>query len=601
MTNGSNPLHFYESNIKELNSALTKLRANQSQTSWMRLGSFVLLIAGLGYTWPMGIWQIGIAIIVFLSIFLFLVSLSLRTEEKIKNIENLLKVNEEERNSLLGKYDTKYDGAVFTGRFHFSDTDLDIFGKASLFQYVNRATSDQGRENMAKYLTTVTDKQTVLQKQAAVRELQKMTAWRQQLQALGMRDPITKNSEEVIAKWIHEPITSFITPVWQIIRYAIPAIALGSLICYAAGIIPGPIFYGLLFILFVFALSISKKVTRQYSRLSKVIAELETFAPVLRMLEDTAFASPFIYEKQKLVRGNGTASLKIAELKKILDRLDYRLNPLVHLPLNILLLWDLQQALALQQWKRSQTEQLAHWYEAMAEMEALSSLATLTFNHPRWCFPVISNHWFEMECSQIGHPLISPSRLVTNEFAVKGSPQIILVTGSNMAGKSTFLRAIGTNMLLAMAGGPVCASYMKIPITKVMSSMRITDNLEEETSTFYAELKKLKAILEAVQNKEKVFLLLDEMLRGTNSLDRHTGSAALLVQLIQQDAVGIIASHDIPLSSMEKEYPEDIKNYHFDSSIVNEEIIFDYKLKNGICQSTNATLLMKKIGIRFKT
>ena len=175
----------------------------------------------------------------------------------------------------------------------------------------------------------------------------------------------------------------------------------------------------------------------------------------------------------------------------------------------------------------------------------------------------------------------------------------MLVTGSNMAGKSTYLRSIGVNAVLAMAGAPVCASYFSLSPVQIISSMRIADNLEESTSTFYAELKKLKTIIDKVNNKEKVFILLDEILRGTNSLDRHTGSAALIKQLIKHNAACIIATHDVELAKMKDEYPENILNYHFDVQVSNDELYFDYQLKEGICTSLNASILMKKIGIEL--
>ncbi|MBL7727191.1 MAG: DNA mismatch repair protein MutS, partial [Dinghuibacter sp.] len=368
---------------------------------------------------------------------------------------------------------------------------------------------------------------------------------------------------------------------------------------HLAGIIPTSPFYLFIMVAFVFSYSISKKITKEYGHLSKILPELESLLPALRMMEQTTFNSSYITSQQKMLAQHGAAAQQIARLKKILDRFDYRLNPVVHIPLNILLLWDLQQALSLQQWKISNTAPAKQWYAVLGEMEALSSLAALHFNHPDWAFPEITEQWFTLECIGAGHPLIPPQKLVPNNFSLSGTPKIALVTGSNMAGKSTFLRTIGANIVLAMAGAPVCATTMRLPVTRVMSSMRITDNLEEETSTFYAELKKLKWIIGSVQKKEKVFLLLDEMLRGTNSLDRHTGSEALIRQLVQEGAVGIIASHDVELSRLEQEFPHAINNYHFDSAVVQEEIIFDYRLKTGVCTSTNATLLMKKIGIRM--
>jgi DNA mismatch repair ATPase MutS len=182
---------------------------------------------------------------------------------------------------------------------------------------------------------------------------------------------------------------------------------------------------------------------------------------------------------------------------------------------------------------------------------------------------------------------------------MNGIGKIDLITGSNMAGKSTFLRSVGVNMILAYAGASVCAKKMTVSIAKLMSTMRVADNLAENTSTFYAELKRLKSIIESVINQEKVVIMLDEILRGTNSIDRHTGSSALIKQLIKHNAVALIATHDIELAKLENEFPGNVRNYHFDVQVKGEELFFDYKLKKGICTSLNASLLMKKIGIEL--
>jgi DNA mismatch repair ATPase MutS len=202
-----------------------------------------------------------------------------------------------------------------------------------------------------------------------------------------------------------------------------------------------------------------------------------------------------------------------------------------------------------------------------------------------------------MQATQLGHPLILPEKMVYNDFSISKDEYIMLVTGSNMAGKSTFLRSAGLAVVMGMCGAPVCAEKIKFSPVKLVSSMRITDNLEESTSTFYAELKKLKQIIEAVNRNEKLFILLDEILRGTNSMDRHKGSEALIRQLIKMKASAIIATHDLALAEMEKAFESEIENYHFDVSIKGEDLYFDYKLKDGVCKSLNATILMKKIGI----
>ncbi|MBL7763260.1 MAG: hypothetical protein JNL23_07510 [Chitinophagaceae bacterium] len=303
--------------------------------------------------------------------------------------------------------------------------------------------------------------------------------------------------------------------------------------------------------------------------------------------------------RQQFYTGNKKSSADIKQLKQILDRFDIRLNPLVFIPLNTLLFWDLQQAFALEKWKKQHKEKVGQWFNGLGESESLSSLGNIAFNHPDWCFPAISNEHGKLQTVELGHPLINELKRVNNSFSTAGLNQLALITGSNMAGKSTFLRSVGVNIVLAMMGSPVCAKSFTIYPVKVMSSMRIADNLEESTSTFYAELKKLKSIIEAVNRKEKIFILLDEILRGTNSLDRHTGSKALIKQLIQQQAVGMIATHDLELAKLAAEFPGNIHNYHFDVQVANDELYFDYKLKTGICESLNASILMKKIGIEI--
>jgi DNA mismatch repair ATPase MutS len=317
-------------------------------------------------------------------------------------------------------------------------------------------------------------------------------------------------------------------------------------------------------------------------------------------IELTSFTSSYLQQLKNVFDHHpGKASQKIKGLTGILERLDYRLNIVVFIPLNTFLFWDLQQVFALEKWKENNKQNISDWFRGLADMEAISSISNLTFNHPGWVFPVISKEEAVFESESLGHPLIPEGKRVNNSFSTKGVNQLNLVTGSNMAGKSTFLRSIGVNIILAMAGAPVCSRQLTLSHLKVMSSMRVNDNLEESTSTFYAELKKLKEIIEAVNSNEKVFLLLDEILRGTNSTDRHTGSKALIKQLIHHKAAGVLATHDLELAKLAEEFPGNIRNYHFDVQVANDELFFDYQLKKGVCQSMNASILMKKIGIEL--
>jgi DNA mismatch repair ATPase MutS len=286
-------------------------------------------------------------------------------------------------------------------------------------------------------------------------------------------------------------------------------------------------------------------------------------------------------------------------LDRLLNRFDFRLNVFIFIPLNAFLLWDLWQMHGLNQWRERNRKGVTQWMDALGTMEALGSLALLHFNRPDWCFPEIGEGSFEYAAKGLGHPLIPEGKRVANDFEARGQGQLELVTGSNMAGKSTFLRTAGVNMVLAMAGAPVCASSCRVSKASVVSSMRIADNLEDSTSTFYAELKKLRSIIDKVKRHEPVFILLDEILRGTNSRDRLTGSRALVRQLVREGAVGIIATHDLELANMAEELPGHVHNYYFDVQFHGNELDFDYTLRKGICTTKNAEVLMRQIGIEL--
>jgi len=518
----------------------------------------------------------------------------------MENTSRLIALNETELLILRHQFFHLPDGSRYQPAGHPYTHDLDIFGRASLYQYCNRSTSEQGNATMAGWLIEPAPVPLILQRQEAAKELTDKNHWRQQLQAYGIADAISTGTEEKISQWLAEENKFIHRPFWKIVRVFLPAISLTVLGLYIAGTIVSNQFFPAATLLMILAFSISKKVIPVHAKLSKVSPQLETLSNSIGWIEQKAFTSPYLQGiKNVFDHHPEKASQKIKKLTRILERLDLRLNFVVFIPLNTFLFWDLQQVFALEKWKENNKHTISDWFKGLAEMEAISSIGTLAFNHPAWVFPAISPDEAVFESEQLGHPLIPEDKRVNNSFSTKGVNQLNLVTGSNMAGKSTFLRSIGVNMVLAMAGAPVCASRLLLSPMKVMSSMRISDNLEESTSTFYAELKKLKEIIEAVNRNEKVFLLLDEILRGTNSADRHTGSKALIKQLIHHKAAGVLATHDLELAKLAEPYPDNIRNYHFDVQVANDELFFDYKLKNGICQSMNASILMKKIGIEL--
>lgn len=595
MNNSGSPEEKYQRRIAQLEDRLKVLQRWKNLLGWARL--FIVVIGTL-VTWL--VWPSMFTPIPFLALFLVALRYDLRNRDAIRHQERLLEINRQELRYLAHAFTQQPDGSEFGNRDHAYAEDLDIFGKASLYQYINRAASEQGRQRLAAWLKAPASTDLIISRQHAVRELRSMTEWRQDMQAYGAGSEVRISTEESIRGWISEESRFMGKPIWRVARVIVPLCAFSVLALYLFDIIHLPAFLFLLVPFVIIAFFTSLLVSPAYQGLNRVSPALETLAMSIGCIESASFKDPLLVSLQdRCRRGGDQASVRIHRLRKILDRFDYRMNPLVYIPLSIFLLWDLQVVLQLEGWKSENRQDSGDWFDVLAEMEALSSVGTLSFNHPTWFFPDLDNRVPGIRATQLAHPLIEPARAVANDFSTSGEAQITLVTGSNMAGKSTFLRSVGVNMVLACMGAPVCARSMTLAPMQVMSSMRIRDNLEESTSTFYAELKKLKSIIDAVNQHEPVFILLDEILRGTNSQDRQAGSIALIRQLIRRRATGIIATHDLELAALEREYPGSLHNYHFDVRVSGTEMYFDYILRPGICSSMNASLLMQKIGIDF--
>jgi hypothetical protein len=476
--------------------------------------------------------------------------------------------------------------------------DLDILGDASIYQWLSRCHTEQGRRLLANDLLYPLSAPLVLSRQEAVRELAQQVDWRQQWQAFAMQKTITIATQRKIENWLAEEEKHFLNPAWKTGVRVYSLLTLGSAAAAILGYIPGAMFSTLFLLYLIISQLLGRNTILPYIQLNGIVNETATLQALIDWLESTTFTSPYLTDLQKCIKGaTSSAGDEIKDLKKILDRFDLRTSIIGFLLFNPFLLWDSRQIIALNKWRRRNKTLAKKWFEAIAEMEVLHSISTLHFNHPEWCFPVFTAKHFTLEGKNIGHPLLPEGQRVTNDFTLDGRAKVGLITGSNMAGKSTFLRSLGVNIVLAQIGSAVCASRLLLSPVQLVSSMRIADNLAENTSTFYAELKKLRTIIEMVKERKQVFILLDEILRGTNSFDRHKGAAALIRQLIRENAVAVIATHDVELAALETTFPQSITNYHFDVTIEGEELYFDYKLKPGVCQSLNASLLMKKIGI----
>lgn len=588
----------YRQRLATFSEQIKTIKSRRSKIAWLRLIIFIATIYLITLTWYSSTAATIALFIAGLALFLRAISFDLDLKQKMQQLELLSRINERELRWLSGKYAEGQTGLQFAEEPHPYINDLDILGENSLFQFLNRCTSEGGMRLLAKRLQNAQSPQMIQSIREGVKELATEIDWRQQLEAYGLENPVSLRSKNKIEKWLLLPAI-YTQKGWPVLTYIFPVVGLTTIYCYLADILSLGTTTLVVIVLYSIALSISKKITVVYEAVSDIAGEINTLYYQLKQFESKKFQSAYLAAVQKSVQteNSETAVQSIRKLEKTLNRFDVRHNMLAFPVLNTLMLWDLRQLIALNKWKKRNENNILKWFDAIAEAEYCSSLACLHYNEPGWIFPMVAENYFTLKGKEIGHPLIEKTKRVDNTFSIEGSGKIGLITGSNMGGKSTFLRSLGINMVLALMGSPVCATGFEVSEARLMTSMRISDNLAENTSTFYAELKKLQWIIEAVKRKEKLFILLDEILRGTNSFDKHTGSKALIEQLIRENTVAVIATHDTELTILKERYPDAIFNYHFDVQVENEELYFDYKLKEGVCRSLNASLLMKKIGI----
>lgn len=591
------PREVYLSRETEFSGSAERLKKLSDRLSMARLAAFagglVLFAVLLSFSVIAAVVTLAVALVLFA----WLVIKYETTEKSRKRYLHLAEINRLELKCLEGDFSGFKSGEEYAERDHPYSYDLDIFGKASLFQYMCRTTSKPASDRLAEYLKQPGTLEEILLRQEAVAELQPLTDWRQELMTLGYLNAGAGNDPAPLMQWLDSDDLFRKTGREKIITGCLSLLALAAVTAVIAGL-PAGILAPVFGVNFIFYFTRFKRISKLQEQVSRSSDLLKAYSEIIRLIENRKLTSPLLQKLQSAFRDEIAASDRIRQLSKLVSRLDYRLNVLVSAPLNLLFFADIHFCLALEKWKREHAPRIPGWFTAMAEFEALASMANMAFNNPGWVYPQVTDDYFVFRAEEMGHPLIPAGRRISNGFATEGAGKAIIVTGSNMSGKSTFLRTCGVNAVLAFAGAPVCASAFTVSLVRLHSSMRIADSLEENISSFYAELRRLRAIISGAESDPKVFLLLDEILRGTNSDDRYAGSVALIKQLTGYGAVAMVATHDLRLAGLEKELPQSIENYHFDVKVNDEELFFDYRLTPGICSSFNASLLMKKMGIK---
>lgn len=499
-----------------------------------------------------------------------------------------------------------YDFSAFDGApervnaSHGFSLDVDLFGEKSLFQSLNRTVTPDGKNTLADWFEKpLSDKASIQERQQAVDELKAQYGQRLAFRVNGLISQEDGLRADDLKAFSEEPV--FILPqkwLWKSISWLYPLFWVATIVLTASHIWPSSVI--VLGIIALCALSEcrTKKIDRLQESLGKKMKTLASYAELIRLIEEHEPQSAALNEiKSGLTHDGRTISLLIKDLSGYLSNLDQRSGGVGRVILNTLLLWDIRYVLKIEEWKENHGKYLSQWIGRIGEYDALCSLGTFAFNHDAYVYPEVDDRYFCLQAQALGHPLMHRDVCVRNDIDIEKHPYFLIITGANMAGKSTYLRTVAVNYLLASVGAPVCAASFRFYPACLVTSLRTSDSLNDNESYFFAELKRLKMIIDKLKNGQRLFIILDEILKGTNSVDKQKGSIALMKQLIAMDGCGIIATHDLALGGLIDEFPGNISNYRFEADIRDNELSFSYTLQTGVAENMNACFLMNKMGI----
>ena len=490
-------------------------------------------------------------------------------------------------------------GEEFLDENHNYSKDLDIFGESSLFQWINTCITYLGRKKLKDSLSApIYNIDEIHKRQDAILELSKNIGWSQRFQAEAILSENKNHNHEELFQWAKDKNEFFLKPwviaiirILPIITICLLVSSLFSNISYKVGLL------GIVLHIILLALGY-KEISRNLDTVFKYKDTIIIYNKLLMHIEKKNFSSEYLVKlKEKLVNDGGVmASTQLKKLANLVNLISDRKN-IYYMPIDILALLDYQFLINLQRFKKASGASLKSWLEVIGEMEALNSLSTIAYEHNDWAIPKFQAQSPIFKARKLGHPLLGATR-VYNDVLIEKSQNILLITGSNMSGKSTLLRTTGINLVLAYAGAPVCAGDFYCSIMDIYTCMRTSDNLEKNISSFYAELLRIKTLVSATENKTPIFFLLDEIFKGTNSIDRHTGAKVLVSKLSNENALGFVSTHDLELGDIEKTNAK-VRNYHLKEYYKDDKLYFDYKLRPGVSTTRNALYLMKMAGLEI--
>ncbi len=588
----NNPLEFYKKQKGIHQQELSKISKKLMVSSFIRLLIFLAICFAIYYFF--GNMNVIVPVIIGgIAIFLFLVSRHSDLKDKSDKQKEIIRLNELEIDILKTRnFQDLPDGSEFENPLHPYSQDIDLFGSGSFFQYSNRTSLYEGTKKLAGIFTenSIED---IQQKQKTIKELAQKPEWRQEFTALAKLVK-TETPSKTVVNWFKNyknfvpNYIKWLPTVFSVISILVIA---GYSFDYLKGIhlflwfLAGLLFTGIYL----------KKINLLSGSVSKIQDTFHQYHFLLGLIERENFSSETLKKNQELINAEKKkASSIFKEFSKAIDSLDQRNNMLFGIFANGFLLWDLRQSYKLEKWISAYRQHVENWFEVIEFTDAYNSLGNFVFNHPDYVFPEIIKEKRGISATKLAHPLLDPNKRVANDFTI-GDEEFFIITGANMAGKSTFLRTVSLQILMSNIGLPVCAEACKYSPIKLITSMRTSDSLSDDESYFFSELKRLKFIVDEIKT-DRYFIILDEILKGTNSSDKAIGSKKFIRKLVNSNSTGIIATHDLSLCEITSELSQ-VKNHYFDAEIINDELHFDYKFKDGICQNMNASFLLRKMEI----
>ncbi|WP_276485457.1 MutS-related protein [Paraflavitalea pollutisoli] len=589
------PASYYQERIQQLSAQLQSLQKRSVLTGIARLVSFLALAWSVWRWIQDGGTNYKLLTAAFLVLFIVFIRIALNLSDQKKLVEKLLFLNRNEAGVLQYAPNQFNNGVAFSTNDNYSG-DLDIFGANSVYHLLNRTTTHHGAHALAGILSqSLLDKAAIEAQQKAVRTLAPQKELRQLLTANGLIHEEKEGNLHDVASWLKAPPVLRDKTWVNVFRLLVPTFNIGAIIFYLftdnylpvlGGVLAGWVFIG----------RFAKPINQQHLLLSKKQSILEQYATILRLFSTADKGSATLLQQQQQTAIE--AHQAINKLSRLAGLFDQRINMLVILFLNSLVLYDLQCMWQLESWKAANKERFGQWIDTVGIIETLNSLATFAYNNPAYHWPTVNTSGLSIQGKALAHPLIPAGKCVSNDFTFGLEERLALVTGSNMSGKTTFLRTVGVNLLLAQCGAPVCAAELSFTPINILTSIRVSDSLQEQTSYFMAELKRLKQIILHLQkHNTPALVLIDEILRGTNSEDKTHGSEQFIKKLLQYNCLTMFATHDLSLSVLEQELPGQLSNYCFESIIKDGELIFDYTLQRGVAKNRNASFLMQKMEI----